>query len=96
MKCKSSTQTTPSSLPNLCDDRRFDAITSMRGEIFIFKGRYMWRFTDEFQLVTGYPIPFSDMFQGIPSYVQKIDAAYERNTDSAIIVFHGMIFRFNA
>lgn len=50
----------------------------------------MWRFTDDFQLVSGYPIPFSEIFPGIPSYVQKIDAAYERNTDGALILFNGI------
>lgn len=30
------------------------------------------------------------MFQGIPDYVKRIDAAYERKTDGAIVLFHGI------
>lgn len=37
----------------------------------------------------GYPIQFKDIFTNIPSYVQHIDAAYEREADGSIILFHG-------
>lgn len=62
----------------------------MRGEIFIFKNEYVWRLNDEFQVMPGYPIRLNGMFQGIPSYVKNIDAAYERKSDGAIVLFHGI------
>lgn len=76
-------------MPDLCTDLRFDSIVSMRGEIFIFKGTFVWRFTEEFELIPGYPTHFRHIFQGIPSHVDKIDAAYQRYTDGAIILFSG-------
>lgn len=37
----------------------------------------------------GYPIRLNEIFQDIPSYVRRIDAAYERKSDGAIILFSG-------
>lgn len=78
------------SLPSLCDDEYFDTMAWIRGEIFIFKGKYVWRFSDKKQLVPGYPVHFNQIFLNIPNYVEKIDAAYERKTDGAIIIFYGI------
>lgn len=62
----------------------------LRGEIFVFKNEYVWRLSEEFQVVPGYPTRFTEIFNDIPSYVRRIDAAYERTSDGAIILFHGI------
>lgn len=45
----------------------------IRGELFFFKSRYVWRIRDQ-QLQPGYPALASRHWRGIPNY---IDAAYE-------------------
>lgn len=62
----------------------------LRGEIFVFKKEYVWRLTEAFQVVLGYPVHFNEIFPDIPNYVRHIDAAYERKTDGAMILFHGI------
>lgn len=74
---------------SLCENPRFDAVALLRGEIFVFKNEYVWRLSEDFQIQPGYPIRFNEIFQDIPSYVRRIDAAYERKSDGAIILFHG-------
>lgn len=76
--------TTP---PNLCEEQYFNAVASLRGEIFIFKNEYVWRLNENFRL--GNPIRLHGIFTDIPHYVRYIDAAYERKTDGSIILFHG-------
>ncbi|XP_031734313.1 stromelysin-3-like isoform X3 [Anarrhichthys ocellatus] len=51
----------------------FDAVSMIRGELFFFKSRYVWRIRDG-QLQAGYPALASRHWRGIPDY---IDAAYE-------------------
>ncbi|XP_037609735.1 stromelysin-3-like [Sebastes umbrosus] len=51
----------------------FDAVSMIRGELFFFKSRYVWRIRDG-QLQAGYPALASRHWRGIPDH---IDAAYE-------------------
>ncbi|CAG5867165.1 unnamed protein product [Menidia menidia] len=51
----------------------FDAVSMIRGELFFFKSRYVWRIRDG-QLQAGYPALSSRHWRGFPDYV---DAAYE-------------------
>lgn len=84
------TTTSPEPMPpNLCESQGFDAIALLRGEMFIFKNEFLWRLTDKYRIAPGYPIQFREIFTNIPSYVTHIDAAYERKTDSSIVLFHG-------
>uniref|UniRef100_A0A3Q3JZ28 Peptidase metallopeptidase domain-containing protein n=1 Tax=Monopterus albus TaxID=43700 RepID=A0A3Q3JZ28_MONAL len=55
-------------IPDACRTN-FDAVSMIRGELFFFKSRYIWRFRDG-QLQAGYPA-LTSLF---PDY---IDAAYE-------------------
>lgn len=86
------TVTNHSASPGLCGNGYFDTVAWLRSEIFVFKGKYVWRFSDKNQLVSGYPVPFNQIFLNIPNYVERIDAAYERKTDGAIILFYGINF----
>lgn len=76
--------------PNLCENLRFDTMALLRGEIFLFKDEYVWRLSEDFQLFPGYPTYFNEIFQDIPSHIRRINAAYERKSDGAIILFSGM------
>lgn len=60
------------SVPDACRTN-FDAVSMIRGELFFFKSRYVWRIRDG-RLQVGYPALASRHWRGIPDY---IDAAYE-------------------
>lgn len=77
------------SSPEICSDRKFDALTLIRGNVLVFKGEYVWRLTDQFRIVPGYPQKLRTLFPSLPENVKQIDAAYERQHDGAIILFTG-------
>ncbi|XP_047426141.1 stromelysin-3-like [Mugil cephalus] len=59
-------------LPDACRIN-FDAVSTIRGELFFFKSKYVWRIRNG-QLQAGYPALSSRHWRGIPNH---IDAAYE-------------------
>lgn len=71
------------SVPDACRIY-FDAVSIIRGELFFFKSRYVWRIRDG-HLQPGYPALASRHWRGIPDHV---DAAYEDKTGN-IWFFHG-------
>ncbi|GFG29462.1 hypothetical protein Cfor_02853 [Coptotermes formosanus] len=77
--------------PDICDGN-FDAVAVLRGELFIFKGEYMWRLTRRGEVQEGYPVKFQQLFWKLPKYVTTIDAAYQRETDGSIVLFTGKKF----
>lgn len=52
--------------------------------------QFMWRLSSPGRIVPGYPVPIHRMFQKLPQSLQRIDAAYERGTDSNLIFFSGV------
>ncbi|XP_053135187.1 stromelysin-3 isoform X3 [Hemicordylus capensis] len=58
--------------PDACDTG-FDAVSTIRGELFFFKSCYVWRLRDG-KLQPGYPALASRHWQGIPS---SVDAVFE-------------------
>lgn len=74
--------------PDTCDTA-YDAITIIRGEIFIFKGRYLWRIGQE-GLIPGYPHEINKMWRELPRDLTKIDTVYE-NKKRQIVFFIGKI-----
>ncbi|KAI5612797.1 stromelysin-3 [Silurus asotus] len=70
-------------VPNACDTD-FDAVSTIRGELFFFKSGYVWRIR-EGRLQDGYPALASRHWHGIP---YNIDAAYE-DTSGNIWFFKG-------
>lgn len=66
LRCSQSVQ------PDACDTD-FDAVSTIRGELFFFKSRYVWRLRGG-KLQAGYPALASRHWQGIPS---SVDAAFE-------------------
>jgi hypothetical protein len=72
--------------PETCNTS-YDAITIIRGEIFIFKGRYLWRVGSD-GLHDGYPHEITKMWRELPRDMTHIDSVYE-NKRRQIVFFIG-------
>ncbi|KAK9890647.1 hypothetical protein WA026_012006 [Henosepilachna vigintioctopunctata] len=77
--------TTVAPIPDICQEK-FDAIANLRGEIFVFKNQYIWRYQEQNRLMPGYPVCIKQMFPSLPENTKKIDAAYQR-PDGNMILF---------
>lgn len=62
----------PEAPPDACE-ATFDAVSTIRGELFFFKAGFVWRLRGG-QLQPGYPALASRHWQGLPS---PVDAAFE-------------------
>ncbi|XP_059091501.1 72 kDa type IV collagenase-like [Tigriopus californicus] len=82
-------EATSNDLADLCKDPSYDAFGIIRSELFLFKGKMMWRYSRRGALFPNYPVDFHQMFSGFPDEVDHIDALYERPTDGAIVFFSG-------
>uniref|UniRef100_A0A1B0DAP0 Peptidase metallopeptidase domain-containing protein n=1 Tax=Phlebotomus papatasi TaxID=29031 RepID=A0A1B0DAP0_PHLPP len=76
--------------PNICQGN-FDAVSVLRGEIFIFRGRFLWRLTNRFHILPGYPVNVAQIFSphefNTTNSPAQIDAAYQRSSDGHIVLF---------
>nr|XP_023028791.1 matrix metalloproteinase-2-like [Leptinotarsa decemlineata] len=77
-------------IPDICDGR-LDAVATLRDELFVFRGQYVWRYKEKRRLEKGYPVKLHDMFPKLPKSITKIDAAYQR-PDGMIVIFTGNVF----
>ncbi|XP_073995488.1 matrix metalloproteinase-2-like isoform X2 [Rhodnius prolixus] len=75
--------------PNKCNTS-YDAISIIRGEVFVFRGKYMWRIGDR-GLYQGYPAMTSRLWVKLPKNLTHVDAVYERH-DKKIVFFIGKLF----
>ncbi|XP_062270021.1 matrix metalloproteinase-17 [Platichthys flesus] len=67
----------------------FDAVANIRGEVFFFKGAHFWRTTRDGSLLSLNPAQIQNFWIGLPPGTNKVDAVYERKSDSRIIFFIG-------
>lgn len=74
-------------VPDLCSGS-YDAVAQIRGELFVFKGEYLWRLRQPREVMQGYPVPVRRMFPDLPEYVKRVDAVYQRD-DGHIVIFTG-------
>ncbi|XP_037670634.1 matrix metalloproteinase-25 [Choloepus didactylus] len=79
------------SIPDRCEGN-FDAIANIRGEIFFFKGPWFWRLQPSGQLVSPRPARLHRFWEGLPTQVRVVQAAYARPLDGRILLFSGPQF----
>lgn len=65
----------------------YDAISVIRGELFIFYGKKIWRLKEPGSMFEGYPTHVRYMWRDLPRDIDHIDAVYER-PDETIAFFH--------
>ncbi|XP_048371843.1 72 kDa type IV collagenase [Sphaerodactylus townsendi] len=72
--------------PELCkQDIVFDAIAQIRGEIFFFKDRFIWRTANQRGRPTG-PLLVATFWADVP---EKVDAVYEAPQEEKTVFFSG-------
>ena len=76
----------PHHTPDKCDTN-FDAVAVLRGEMWVFKGRYFWRINKDGGSRED-PMDLRSFWYGLPSNVDHVDAVYEKS-DHDIVFFVG-------
>ncbi|XP_065577368.1 matrix metalloproteinase-2-like isoform X2 [Artemia franciscana] len=75
-------------VPETCDTS-YDAISLIRGEVFVFKGKYYWRI-QKTGVARGFPVEITRFWNEIPHNISHVDAVYERqNPQRHIVMFIG-------
>ena len=83
---------------NRCTARKFDAVSIIRGEMWIFVGKYFWRIgkNDSFQSIPEQPAEIRSFWYGLPPELLEdenlvVNAVFERS-DHKIIFFIGKFY----
>ncbi|ODN04391.1 Matrix metalloproteinase-16, partial [Orchesella cincta] len=91
----------PDGRPSTCDSS-YDAISLIRDELFIFRGRYFWRINStpnspnkhDNRLLKGYPSLITIMWQQLPANISHVDAVYEHNEVEIVFFIGRQYWRF--
>ncbi|KAF6206666.1 hypothetical protein GE061_017902 [Apolygus lucorum] len=67
----------------------FTAASYLRGELFLLKGNLLWRLSRPGEVQENYPVEDRRFFHLLPEELITIDAMYQRNQDSSLIIFSG-------
>ena len=73
--------------PDTCNTS-YDAIAMIRSEMFVFKGKFMWRVKNGI-VMAGYPSKIKNLWRGLPESLTRVDAAFENNSQRKIWFFLG-------
>lgn len=73
---------------NVCN-AKFDAVSYIRGEMFLFKGPWFWRVGPDKRILPHYPKQINKFWYSLPPDLDRIDAIYERPSDRLIVIFRG-------
>ncbi|XP_054168178.1 collagenase 3-like [Oppia nitens] len=74
--------------PNACD-MSIDAIATIRSDIFVFKDKFFWWLKPNRSMTSAKPIEIYRYWTDLPKDLKRVDAVYERLTDSKIVFFIG-------
>lgn len=72
----------------------YDAISSYRGDIFIFKDEYVWRVGGS-GVMHGYPILIRKVWSSLPIDFTRLDAVYENHDGKLLMYTKQKFYRFN-
>merc|ERR550534_3363341 len=62
---------------NVCQTK-FDAVSFIRGELYLFKGPWFWRVSEDKRILPNYPKEINKFWYSLPPDLDRIDAIYER------------------
>ena len=89
---------TEETILNRCTAKKFDAVAIIRGEMWIFTGKYFWRISENSQgsSIPEQPVELNSFWYGLPQEVLNneylaIDAVFERS-DHKIVFFIGKYY----
>lgn len=75
-------------IPSFCDGN-FDAVTYLKGSIYVFKASHIWQFNTNFELDANFPMRTERVFPNLPKRFRKIDAVYRVPEEDEIVFFSG-------
>ncbi|KAL1461011.1 hypothetical protein WDU94_012944 [Cyamophila willieti] len=76
--------------PNICKEGLIDAISAYRGELLVFKKQWLWRLRELGD--TSAPFKVQRLFSHLPQDLKKIDAAFQNEVSSTLVLFSGSNF----
>lgn len=67
-----------------------DAVTYLKGNIYVIKENYIWKFNLNFELNDeSFPKKLIKVFPNLPERFKKIDAVYQIPYEDEIVLFSG-------
>jgi Hemopexin len=78
----------PENIENFCDGS-YDSMGTVKDDLYVIKGSYIWKFDSTFYLADGYPMKISKIFPNLPRRFKRIDAFYEDRDEDEVVFFSG-------